>query len=411
MSLLILNKRPLRTTPYSDWLVDAENDVVLFSAMENQSIEDQNIAKEKYSEVRFFTDYDTGMLEAAVLELHQRRPITQIVALSEVDLFRAGCLRERLGLSGMTAKDAVAFRDKYVMKSRLEAAGIRVPKMKELRSATDLIRFAEEAGFPFVLKPRSSAGAMGVTVVKGASELLESLRSPEFGAYGVATGLMAEEHVAGELYHIDGIAMNGEVAFSWPSHYMHGILDFISCRQPCSSVMLAPENPLTARLKEFTRVCVEALPFPSYATAFHAEAFVKPTGEIVLCEIAARPGGGGITELLKKAFGIDLNELATRGAAGQMVCVPNNPRPLLHAMILFPKKVGRLEKIAQACELPFVSNYSASAKMGVRFDGSKNSIDRSASGFVSAINEVELRKSVSEFVSWFDERVVWVENA
>jgi hypothetical protein len=72
---------------------------------------------------------------------------------------------------------------------------------------------------------------------------------------------------------------------------------------PRRSVNLDP-GPLRDSLLEFNACLIAAYPWFSGAT--HAEIFRDRHGHLVLCEIAGRPGGGGIIAAIKNSHQIDL---------------------------------------------------------------------------------------------------------
>ena len=51
---------------------------------------------------------------------------------------------------GQRKDEALRFRDKVVMKKRLQQNQIKVPKFKKIEEMTDVIEFVEKNGYPFV---------------------------------------------------------------------------------------------------------------------------------------------------------------------------------------------------------------------------------------------------------------------
>jgi hypothetical protein len=306
MALLILSRASVEQRPYGEWLERASEEILVLAKDSPQ----HEFATRSISYLEWFKNYDSSpLLEMRAEELSRRFPISHVIAAAETDLIRAARMRERLGLSGQSVESAVAFRNKVVMKTLLQARGVSVPRFQAVESVLDVLSFWKEQSAPIVVKPRLGYGSIGVEILRSHADLV---RLAEKGASFENTEV--EEFVEGELYHIDGLFVNGTIVFAWPSRYLKG-----SMAHPSSlyngSLMLAPENPLTSRLTEFCLSVLRALPTPP-ATTFHAEVFVKADGQMVLCEIASRTAGVGIRIMLDYAFGFDVNRAWLQAQCG-----------------------------------------------------------------------------------------------
>jgi hypothetical protein len=153
----------------------------------------------------------------AVSYLARARVINRIVALDEFDIEIAAHLREHLRVPGMGETTSRYFRDKLAMRLRAREEGIPVPSFVHVLNH-DLIRqFMERVPPPWVLKPRSSAAAIGIKKISGPDEL-----------WGVIEALgddqsfhLLEQFVPGDIYHVDSIISECEVVFDIVHKYGH----------------------------------------------------------------------------------------------------------------------------------------------------------------------------------------------
>src|SRR4051812_44425974 len=83
----------------------------------------------------------------------------------------AARLRERWGMPGMSVDAVRGFRDKQLMKERVAAAGLRVPRSRRVKTEAETRAAAEEIGFPLILKPIAGAGSADTYKVTSQSEL------------------------------------------------------------------------------------------------------------------------------------------------------------------------------------------------------------------------------------------------
>src|SRR4051812_49230055 len=87
------------------------------------------------------------------------KSIDRVLANWEPLVILAARLRERWGMPGMSADAVRGFRDKQLMKERVAAAGLRVPKSRRVVTETETRAAAEELGYPLILKPIAGAGS------------------------------------------------------------------------------------------------------------------------------------------------------------------------------------------------------------------------------------------------------------
>ncbi len=80
----------------------------------------------------------------------------------------------------------------------------------------EVLAFADQVGFPLILKPRSGAGASDTMRAEDAAGLEHALGI--FGSQGVES-IAVEEFVEGHEGFYDTITIDGQVALDFVSHY------------------------------------------------------------------------------------------------------------------------------------------------------------------------------------------------
>lgn len=288
--------------PFAQWLPERSGRLV--------AVTEAGVALgEGFAEVVTVSDYsdDDAVLDAARAAARRQRP-RAILSLAEVDVERAAQLRSEFNLPGLDTISAAAYRDKILMKKYAQAAGIRVPDFAPVTSAGEIAGFMACHSGRVVVKPRGGSGSTGVYV----------LETPEEAAHldGVVSTepYQVEEFVDGVLHHVDAFRVLG-VPIAIASHYTgQGCLEHWT-DAPFGSRTLDPNDPVSERLVQETWRLVDALPSPC-TVCVHAEFFVTSSGEIVLCEVAARIGGGPIPRMLREVLGIDPRELWARVECG-----------------------------------------------------------------------------------------------
>ncbi len=237
----------------------------------------------------------------AVSYLARHNRIERIVALDEFDLEMAASLREHLRVRGMGETTTRYFRDKLAMRMRAQSRGVRVPEFSPIFNHDDLRSFMVRVPGPWVMKPRSSASAIGIRKITTAEEIwpiIESLGDQQ-------SHYLLERFVPGEVFHVDSIVAERSVLFSLASKYGAPPMS-ISHEGGIFTSRTLPRKLREAKdLRKINREVIRGLGMVEGVT--HAE-FIRgrEDGQLYFLEIAARVGGANIAEMVEAASGLNL---------------------------------------------------------------------------------------------------------
>ena len=231
----------------------------------------------------------------------------RVVALEEFDVVTAALIREHFQLPGMNASVAKGFRDKLVMASSAQDAGLDVPDFVPLINPVDIRDFMTRVPPPWIIKPRSDVSAIGIKKVESAEEIWQTFEEMnerenlrERGSY-----YLLARFVAGEVFHVDSVVKNGRVSFAGTNRYGRPPMQVAHHGGAYVSRTILRGSDDEKKLLDANRKLVKALGIEDGAT--HAE-FIKSDadGKFYFLEIAARVGGAYIAEVLEAASGLNL---------------------------------------------------------------------------------------------------------
>lgn len=286
-----------------------------------------------YFQVRSMYDEDAVVEEIVKESRAHGISFDRVEAVWEPLVLLAAKLRARLDVPGMAIDDVLAFRDKEVMKQRLEAAGIRVPRHARCKTSAEIRRAVERIGFPVILKPVAGAGSADTHRAGDAGELSRAIELtahvPEFSV---------EEFIEGEEYTFDTICAAGKPLYfnhSWyrPRPLIQRTVEWIS---PQTLALRDVEAPHLRAGRKMGLAVLEALRFESGFT--HMEWFYTPKGEAVFGEIGARAPGARSVDIMNFACDADF----FRGW-GEAVCFDRLTEKWsrrYNACIVFKRAVG-----------------------------------------------------------------------
>ncbi|MCO5188825.1 MAG: ATPase [Anaerolineae bacterium] len=292
----------------------------------------------------------------AVSYLARSYKLDTIVPLDDYDVEMAATLREHMRLPGLGDSIARFFRDKLAMRVQAARNGIRVPPFTGLFNYDELRRYLADVPPPWVLKPRSEAGAIGIRKLHDAEQVWRTL--DELG--DKQSHYLLEQFVPGAIYHVDSVVVDGTVQFSIVSKYARPPLSVSHEGGVFSTRTVLRDAPDARALGAMNAQLLPALQLDRGVA--HAEYIqADSTGEFFFLEVAARVGGAHIAEVVEFASGVNLwaewAKLVVTAAshtayelpemrdlyAASVICLAQQEKPDLSAYS-YPEIVWRLNK-------------------------------------------------------------------
>jgi len=229
------------------------------------------------------------------------RGIDRVLANWEILVLTAARLRERLGVPGMSYEAVRGFRDKQLMKERVAAAGLRVPRAARIRTAQEARAAADQIGYPVVLTPISGAGSADTFRVADARELEVVLGKTQH-----VQEASVEEFIEGDEFTYDTVSVGGTPVFENVAQYLPKPL-IARSNEWISPVIVTVKNLAQPAVTDGIKLGRQVLTALGMGDGFtHMEWFKKPSGEVVFGEIGCRPGGAHLVDQMNYTCDIDL---------------------------------------------------------------------------------------------------------
>lgn len=249
-----------------------------------------------------------------------------------------------LGLPPHSTGPRMVTHDKLAMKEAFRAAGVPCADFAPVDQDTDAEDLVAELGLPIVLKPRRSSGSRGVEIV----ENLEALER------ALAPGLLAEGLVRGVEMSVETIRSAGHALFRNHTRYL--------APRWANVVPAGLPGPLAEEIDAVTDAALDALGIETGLS--HLELFLTDAGPVV-GEVAHRPPGGRIMDLIELAYGFDPWDALLQVALGSR---PLFPPARTHAgvWLLHPGAgvVTAVEGLEEARALPGVESVTCRVRPG-----------------------------------------------
>jgi hypothetical protein len=234
-----------------------------------------------------------------IAEILKKEGVDVAIPLFEETVEWAGAINAVLFEDPRLHGQALLFRDKALMKRRAQLGGLRVGIFEEAHDRGDVIRFLKrvnqtllkldgDPNDPIHLKAFDKAGCLGHRVIRTPEEV-DNIPEEEFP-------VLMESHLDGWEFAVEAWVHNGKIRFLNISEYVTlGYSVFV----PATPELESWREAITRQVEKLIKT------FDIQFGFIHPEFFVTSDGEMYFGEVAYRPPGFKVFELLERAYGFN----------------------------------------------------------------------------------------------------------
>lgn len=245
--------------------------------------------------------WDIQTLIQGTAFLFRKNAVDKIIALDDYDVWKAADLREEFRSPGMGQTTARHFYDKLAMRMRADEHNIRIPGYSGLFTDHRIEEFLDASEPPWVVKPRTDAGALGIRKLYSKEDFWRWNEMHQEDRYR----FLIEEFKPGAVYHVDTLLKSGKTLFTRTSQYLQPPFEVAHEGGVFRSHTMEIDHPDSLELKKLNDAVLST--FGLRFGASHTE-FIKEheTGEFYFLETSARVGGAHLADMVEAASGINL---------------------------------------------------------------------------------------------------------
>jgi biotin carboxylase len=318
-------------------------------------------------------DLEQATMEIAALAREKGR-VVAVLGVDDATSVIATGVCALLGLRHNPIAAVATARDKGLMRAKLAAAGVSVPRFFLLAQGADPRLAGEQVGYPCVAKPIALSASRGVIRADGPDELVAAvarirrlLAEPDLAHRRHSTGpdLLIERFIPGREVALEALLRGGKMLplalFDKPDP-MNG--PFFE-----ESLYITPSRLSSKKQRSILRSAARAVEVLGLREGpIHAEFRFNDEGPWVL-EVAARSIGGLCSRTLRFGLGITLEELILRHALGLELPSTEREHRAAGVLMLSIPRAGILHQtggLAEARAVPNVEDVTITVREGDR---------------------------------------------
>ncbi|GGM15153.1 MULTISPECIES: ATP-grasp domain-containing protein [Micromonospora] len=242
---------------------------------------------------------DSAAIVEVLAPLHRARPFDRVLCTTDLGTVPAAEVAEALGVPHTPVRAARTVKNKAAVRRLLAEQGIDPVRARLVRGGRDAAEFASLLAGRVVLKPVDGSGSADVHIVDGAAEAELAWKAMAAAGYREA---VAEEYLTGPLATVEAFSVDGR-------HLTLGLTDETINDHLVEVGITAPPRvvgPHEAAMRELTVRLLDAIGVTDGPS--HTEYVITEAGPRLM-ETHNRMAGLGIPEVVRRAYGIDVNRL------------------------------------------------------------------------------------------------------
>jgi len=259
--------------------------------------DDLKAALKEYYRVDSMSDYDA--VRGAVEYFRDKYgSVDRFESLNEHWLALEAKIRQEFDIPGPKPAFIEDVRRKSRMKEYFERAGVDTIQGTLAANVDDALAFAQQYGYPIIVKPDSGSGAASTYRVDSEARLREVFDSMPSDIFPV----VVEEYIDGTLLTYDGLVDgHGEVVFENSTRCDLSIMDVVNTGANAYYYNL-PDVP--DQVRKVGQAIIKA--YDLAERFFHIEIFKRRNGGLVGLEINLRPPGAWMTDAMNVSHSTDV---------------------------------------------------------------------------------------------------------
>lgn len=247
--------------------------------------------------------------------------VTLVIASGEGTVVSANLVREALGLSAYPKKVIQACSNKLFMKRLLSEASIPMTKFLGSDEVSQMSMVYKNLGEKIVAKELNNSGGKGQTVLTALMD------------WKIKADILFEGFIFGKEMSVESFVQNGKIKFQSTTQYFEkGAINIVPAHY---------DSELISKVLGLNKRVLDTIGIDNGLT--HLEVYLTDSG-VLFGEIALRPPGGYIMDLIELSFGVDPWQMYLDIHLGSDLNVNSVKRDYSAAMILHPGQ-GTCKKI------------------------------------------------------------------
>ena len=268
----------------------------------------------------FYFDEDTSVNEYVELAkvLHHVYPFDAVCSFNDNAQHIAIAINQALELPYSLTDDVLQrVYNKNLMRLTLRKAGLDNTPHALVTDHAGIASFAEDHGYPMILKPVDATGSKGVSLIDAYEHIESALRYLNQGDGNVVA--IVERFIEGKELSIEAFSEDGHHQVIAITEKFKDPLNFIEIGHVVPAPLSVKDQELVVTFVVQVLECLGVQDGPT-----HTEIILSENGPVII-ETHTRPGGDRIDQLVKIAYGIDIFKLAARQVMGEQVLVDAQP--------------------------------------------------------------------------------------